>query len=412
MALMGREGEAFMRGFLKTRLGQFKTKAEQDELEKQRQYEADVLAEERQYAKDLLTEKREYEKDLVLDAREWEKTMFNLEQFADLNKMIMQNTVEQQRLDSEELEKKDERRDLLIKAYGVPEAAAENIMDMGWGNSDSLFDYFLNAPDTGVVSRFGTNWADPSTLDGAGFPIINYFMPTMDKSQGFSKNTAIDSTKNNIPSAGNSTINVLTSDTTAGSEAARTGEIQQMERARPTLISPVNLPEVEEVKAPVAADYNQLIKSVGAVVGSEFDPQGNLKIMDPSKQVEFNAAMFEANAYISGGVTADPNQAALQASYITSSINTQALNMQNMYNMAEEANAVLRNEQGETIDLNKANFIEAKFNELMEQTTNPFLLQYYLQQIGSSQFGRSRDAKTKINSLLSEVLALQLGTNK
>ena len=412
MALMGREGEAFMRGFLKTRLGQFKTKAEQDELEKQRQYEADVLAEERQYAKDLLTEKREYEKDLVLDAREWEKTMFNLEQFADLNKTIMQNSIEQQRLDSEELEKKDERRNLLEKAYGVPPPAADSIMDMGWGNSDSLLDYFLNDPNVGVVSRFGTNWADPSTLDGAGFPIINYFMPTMDKSQGFSKNTAIDSTKNNIPSAGNSTINVLTSDTTAGSEAARTGEIQQMERARPTLISPVNLPEVEEVKAPVAADYNQLIKSVGAVVGSEFDPQGNLKIMDPSKQVEFNAAMFEANAYISGGVTADPNQAALQASYITSSINTQALNMQNMYNMAEEANAVLRNEQGETIDLNKANFIEAKFNELMEQTTNPFLLQYYLQQIGSSQFGRSRDAKTKINSLLSEVLALQLGTNK
>ena len=98
---------------------------------------------------------------------------------------------------TEELEKKDERRDLLIKAYGVPESAADNIMDMGWGNSDSLFDYFLNAPDTGVVSRFGTNWADPNTLDGAGFPIINYFMPTMDKSQGFSKNTAINSTKNN-----------------------------------------------------------------------------------------------------------------------------------------------------------------------------------------------------------------------
>ena len=412
MALMGREAEAFMKGFLRTRLGQFKTKAEQEELEKQRQYEADVLAEERQYQKDLLTEKREYEKELVLDAREWEKTMFNLEQFADLNKTIMQNSIEQQRLDSEELEKRDERIDLLIKAYGVPESAADNIMDMGWGNSDSLFDYFLNAPDTGVVSRFGTNWADPSTLDGAGFPIINYFMPTMDKSQGFNKNTAIDSTKSNIPSAGNSTINVLTSGTTAGSEAARSGEIKQMERATPTLISPVNLPEVEEVKAPVAADYNQLIKSVGSVVGSEFDPQGNLKIMDPSKQVEFNAAMFEANAYISGGVTQDPNQAALQASYITSSINTQALNLQNMFDMAVEANAVLRNEQGETIELNKPNFIEAKFNELMEQTTNPFLLQYYLQQIGSSTFGRSRDAKTKINSLLSQVLDLQLGTNK
>jgi hypothetical protein len=412
MALMGREAEAFMKGFLKTRLGQFKTKAEQEELEKQRQYEADVLAEERQYAKDLLTEKREYEKELVLDAREWEKTMFNLEQFADLNKMIMQNTVEQQRLDSEELEKKDERRNLLEKAYGVPPAAADSIMDMGWGNSDSLLDYFLNDPNVGVVSRFGTNWADPSTLDGAGFPIINYFMPTMDKSQGFSKNTAIDSTKNNIPSAGNSTINVLTRDTTAGSEAARAGEIKQVERVTPTLISPVSLPEVEEVKEPVAADYNQLIKSVGAVVGSEFDSQGNLKIMDSSKQVEFNAAMFEANAYISGGITKDTNQAALQASYITSSINAQALNMQNMFDMAEEANAVLRNEQGETIELNKPNFIEAKFNELRDETTNPFLLQYYLQQIGSSPFGRSRDAKTKINSLLSEVLALQLGTNK
>ena len=108
MALMGREAEAFMKGFLRTRLGQFKTKAEQEELEKQRQYEADVLAEERQYQKDLLTEKREYEKELVLDAREWEKTMFNLEQFADLNKTIMQNSIEQQRLDSEELEKRDE----------------------------------------------------------------------------------------------------------------------------------------------------------------------------------------------------------------------------------------------------------------------------------------------------------------
>ena len=398
MALMGREGEAFMRGFLKTRLSQFETKAQKEALE-----------EERQYDKDVLTEKREYEKGLLLDARDWEKTMFNLEQFADLNKTIMINSIEQQKIDSEELEKKEERRDLLVKAYGVPEPAADSIMDMGWGNSDSLFDYFLNAPDTGVVSRFGTNWADPSTVDGAGFPVINYFMPTMDKSQGFSKNTAIDSTKSNIPSAGNSTINVLTSDTTAASEAARTGEIEQIERVTPRLMSPVNLPEPEEVVIP---DSNKVLRSVASMTGGEFDTMGNLKVMDPSKLSEFNAAMFEANALISGGITADPNQAALQAAFITSAINKQALDMQTMYDMAVEANAVLSNEQGETIPLNKANFIEAKFNEISDETGNFFLKQYYLQQIANSPFGRSKDAKTKINSLLSEVLALQLGTNK
>ena len=398
MALMGREGEAFMRGFLKTRLSQFETKAQKEALE-----------EERQYDKDVLTEKREYEKGLLLDARDWEKTMFNLEQFADLNKTIMINSIEQQKIDSEELEKKEERRDLLVKAYGVPEPAADSIMDMGWGNSDSLFDYFLNAPDTGVVSRFGTNWADPSIVDGAGFPIINYFMPTMDKSQGFSKNTAIDSTKSNIPSAGNSTINVLTSDTTAASEAARTGEIKQIERVTPRLMSPVNLPEPEEVVIP---DSNKVLRSVASMTGGEFDTMGNLKVMDPSKLSEFNAAMFEANALISGGITADPNQAALQAAFITSAINKQALDMQTMYDMAVEANAVLSNEQGETIPLNKANFIEAKFNEISDETGNFFLKQYYLQQIANSPFGRSKDAKTKINSLLSEVLALQLGTNK
>jgi len=386
MALMGREGEAFMRGFLKTRLGQFETEAKQKALEEQRAYDESIKQEE-----------REYQQQLLFDEREWREELVQLESDARIAEETAKYKEQQTQLDAEELEKIEERRKLLTDGYRVPSEAADKIIDMGWGNSDSLIDYFLNDPNVGMVTQYGLNWADPSTVDGAGVPIINYFMPTMDKTSAFNKDTAINTTKENISSAGNSTIDVLTTDTTADT----TG--------KPSTILPQPIPEPEEVVIP---DSNKVLKSVASMTGGEFDTMGNLKVMDPSKQVEFNAAMFEANAYISAGITADPNQAALQASYITSSINAQALNMQNMYDMAEEANAVLRNEQGETIPLNKSNFIEAKFNELMEQTTNPFLLQYYLQQIGSSPFGRSKDAKTKINSLLSEVLALQLGTNK
>lgn len=389
MALMGREGEAFMRGFLKTRLGQFETEAKQKTLEEQRAYDERMLQEERDYAQKL-----------ILDEREWKKTLMNLENKSDITKAIALNNIEQTKLDAEELEKIEERRKLLEDGYRVPSEAADAIIDMGWGNSDSLLDYFLNDPNVGMVTQYGLNWADPNTLDGAGVPIINYFMPTMDKTSAFNKDTAVSTTKENISSAGNSTIDVLTTDTTAGT----TG--------KPSTILPQPIPEPEEVKAPVAADYNQLLKSVAAVTGGEFDAMGNLKIMDPSKQVEFNAAMFEANAYISGGVTQDTNQAALQAAYITSAINAEALNMQNLYNMAKKANAVLKNEQDQTIELNEANFIEAKFNELAEKTGNPFLKQYYLQQIANSPFGRSKNAQIKINSLISDVLALQLGTNK
>lgn len=386
MALMGREGEAFMRGFLKTRLGQFETEAKQKALEEQRAYDERMLQEERDYAQEL-----------ILDEREWKKTLMDLENKSDITKAIALNNIEQTKLDTEELEKIEERRKLLEDGYRVPSEAADAIIDMGWGNSDSLIDYFLNDPNVGMVTQYGLNWADPSTVDGAGVPIINYFMPTMDKTSAFNKDTAVNTTKENISSAGNSTIDVLTTDTTTDT----TG--------KPSTILPQPIPEPEEVKEP---DYNQLLKSVAAVTGGEFDPMGNLKVMDPSKQVEFNAAMFEANAYISGGVTQDPNQAALQASYIVSSINTQATDMQQMYNMAKEANAVLKNEQGQTIELNESNFIEAKLNELMDQTTNPFLLQYYLQQVASSPFGRKKETKAKINSLISDVLSLQLGANK
>lgn len=409
MSNFGRTGDpagAFLRGFLKTRLGQLEAKSEKEALDEQRAYEKQVLEEE-----------RAYEAGLRIDEREWAKELIELQTMANIAEETSKYNLKQQNLDAEELQAIDDRKEELMNMFNVPEPIADKIESMGWLNTKENYDTFLYDEANGLVSNYGLNWADPSTVNKEGIPIINFFDPSVQKGAVFDTTSAVNATKNNISSAGSSTIDVLTS--TAGSEAAKTGEIMgQYNKTVPE--TPYPIPPVE----PKEPDYNQINKSIfdqyKGAEGFQFDPiSGDITVMDPDKRIELDAvSSLTYKYYYSGDFGEDPNLAAKEAKLQIKTVDSLVNNLDQFYNTDVTTTTNLK--IGDRVmDMSKPNYIYDIYSSLQQRySSDTDTLLYFLNKLSKSNYitslsGNDRKQADSIIELLKATsLGLNLGFNK